>query len=393
MPDDATIMILGTATGALWRVGWTITSECTRASTPPPKGTMFAARFLGAALMLAVVAGCRDTTGPPEDDSLFTAPIVGVPMADLFYGAYLDHDPGGGVRDHACGLKAYDGHSGVDILLRNFKVQDTGVPVLAAADGTVTWVRDGLFDRSTTWEGTSGFGNVVEITHPGGLSTIYGHLRRGSVAVTDGQSVKRGELLGLVGSSGRSNWPHLHFEVRKDGASLDPFAGECSPTESLWADQLAYQNAFKVTDAGLTDQPATFAALLERPPTLNAFPLNAAGFRFWLQVANQPAAQTRFELLAPGGALRDAVQVQVGASFSMRYLVLEVPVSGELTEPGAWQIRTYQGNQLIHTQPFTLLPAGAGAAGEAPATPSLRGTFPFAVRVFDQPPPGAGAHP
>lgn len=352
---------------------------------------MSAARSLGAALTLAVLAGCRDSTGP-RDDSSFTAPIVGAPMADLFYGAYLDHDPGGGARDHACGLKAYDGHGGVDILLRNFQVQDKGVPVIAAADGTVAWATDGLPDRSTTWNGTSGFGNSVEITHPGGSSTIYGHLRRGSVAVSRGESVRRGALLGLVGSSGRSNWPHLHFEVRKGGVSLDPFAGECSPTKSMWADQLAYQNAFKVTDAGITDQPATFAVLLERPPTLSAFPLNAAGFRFWLQVANQPAAQTRFELRAPGGALRDGGQVQVGASFSMRYLVLDVPVNGQLVEPGAWEIRTYQNNQLTWTQPFTVLPVAAAEAAEDPATPSLRGTFTFGVRVFDQP-PGADAHP
>ncbi|HEY0025290.1 MAG TPA: M23 family metallopeptidase [Longimicrobium sp.] len=353
---------------------------------------MSTARALGAALTFAVLAGCRDATGPPEDDSLFTAPIVGAPMADLFYGAYLDHDPGGGARDHACGLKAYDGHTGVDILLRNFQVQDNGVPVIAAADGTVTWVRDGLPDRNTTWEGTSGFGNAVEITHPGGLSTIYGHLRRGSVAVSHGESVRRGAVLGLVGSSGRSNWPHLHFEVRKDGGPLDPFAGECSPTKGLWADQLAYQDAFKVTDAGIADHPLTYAMLLERPPTVNAFPLNAEGMRFWLQVANQPAGQTRFELRAPGGTLRDAGQAQVGASFSMRYLLVDVPVNGYLVEPGAWQIRTYQGSKLIHTQPFTLLPVGAAVAGEGPATPSLRGTFPSAVRVFDQP-PGAGAHP
>lgn len=354
---------------------------------------MSAARSLGAALTLAVLAGCRDSTGPREDDSSFTAPIVGAPMADLYYGAYLDQDPGGGARDHACGVKAYNGHGGVDILLRNFQVQDKGVPVIAAADGTVTWVSDGLPDRNTTWEGTSGFGNAVEITHPGGSSTIYGHLRRGSVAVSRGESVRRGALLGLVGSSGRSNWPHLHFEVRKDGVSLDPFAGECSSTKSLWADQLAYQNAFKVTDAGITDQPATFAVLLERPPTLSAFPSNAAGFRFWLQVANQPAALVRYVLRAPGGALRDVGQVQIGPSFSMRYLVLDVPVSGELIEAGAWEIRTYQGNQLIWTQPFTLLPVAAAEAAEGPSTPSLRGTFPFAVRVFDQPPPGEDAHP
>ena len=355
---------------------------------------MSAARFLGAALTLAVLAGCRDSTGlPPDEDSLFTAPIVGAPMADLFYGAYLDHDPGGGARDHTCGSKAYDGHTGVDILLRNFQVQDSGVPVIAAADGTVSWVRDGYPDRSTTWYDGGGYGNAVEISHPGGLSTIYGHLRLGSIAVKLGDTVQRGALLGLVGSSGMSNWPHLHFEVRKGGVALPPFAGECSPTKSRWAKQLAYQNAFMVTDAGLTVQPPTLAALLERPPTLSAFPLNAAGFRFWLQVANQPAALIRYELRAPGGALRESVQLQVGATFSMRYLVLEVPVSGQFSESGAWEIRTYKDGQLIWTQPFTLLPAAAAGAAKGSGTPSLRGTFTLGVRVIDQPPPAAGAHP
>jgi murein DD-endopeptidase MepM/ murein hydrolase activator NlpD len=342
---------------------------------------MSPARRFCAVLALAVLAGCRDSMGPPPEDPAFTAPIQGAPMTDVFYGAYIDHDPGSGARDYACGVKAYDGHGGVDILLRNFKVQDSGVSAIAAADGTVARVRDGLPDRSTTWENEGGLGNYVEISHPGGASTFYGHLRRGSVAVRQGERVERGALLGLVGSSGKSNWPHLHFEVRKGGVSLEPFAGECSSTKSLWADQLAYQDAFKVTDAGLTDQPPTREVLLERPPTLSAFPLNAAGFRFWLQVANQRAVTIRFELRAPGGALTEAGTLQVSAAFSMRYLLLHVPVSGELTEAGAWEIRTYQDGQLIWTQPFTLLPAAAaGAAG----TPSLRGKPAFDVQVLDQ---------
>lgn len=342
---------------------------------------MSPARRFCAVLALAVLAGCRDSTGPPPEDPAFTTPIQGAPMTDVFYGAYIDHDPGSGARDYACGVKAYDGHGGVDILLRNFKVQDSGVSVIAAADGTVARVGDGLADRSTTWDNDGGLGNYVEISHPGGSSTFYGHLRRGSIVVRQGERVERGALLGLVGSSGRSNWPHLHFEVRRGGVSLEPFAGECSSTESLWADQLAYQDAFVITDAGLTDQPPTRDVLLERPPTLSAFPLNAAGFRFWLQVANQPAATIRFEVRAPGGALTDAGTLQVSAAFSMRYLLLQVPVAGELTEAGAWEIRTYQDGQLIWTEPFTLLPA---VAADAAGTPSLRGEPTFDVQVIDQ---------
>ena len=258
-------------------------------------------------------------------------------MADVFYGAYMDNDPAAGARDWSCGFKSYDGHGGVDILLRNFRVQDLGVPVIAAAGGTVIGTSDGLPDRNTTWD-VGGYGNHVEISHPGGLTTIYGHLRRGSIAVTQGQQVGEGALLGLVGSSGKSNWPHLHFEVRRSGAAVDPFAGGCSVQESLWTNQLAYQDAFMVMDAGLTDQPVTLAALLERPPTLSAFPLNAAGFRLWVQTANQRASTVRYELYAPGGALRETVQQQVGATFSTRYLVLNVAVSGALSEAGAWEI-------------------------------------------------------
>jgi murein DD-endopeptidase MepM/ murein hydrolase activator NlpD len=235
------------------------------------------------------------------------------------------------------------------------------------------------------------FGNYVEITHDGGVSTIYGHLRRGSISVAQGERVGQGAVLGLVGSSGRSNWPHLHFEVRRDGAVVEPFVGQCSSTtESLWAQQLAYQDSFMVTDAGLTDQVVTQGVLLERPPTLRAYPLDATGFRFWIQVANQPSGTTRFELRAPGGATGDVVLLPVGATFSMRYLVLDVAVRGALTEPGAWEIRTYQGNQLIWTEPFTLLPAAAptGPAG----TPSLFDTPRLKARVIDQA-PGAGAHP
>lgn len=354
---------------------------------------MSAARRFGAPLALAFLAACTESTAPPAGEGAvaFAAPITGTPMADVFYGAYIDHDPGNGVRDWACGGKTYDGHGGIDILLRNFRVQDDGVPAIAAADGVVAGISDGHPDRNTTWD-IAGYGNYVEISHPGGVSTIYGHLRRGSIAVTQGERVEQGAVLGLVGSSGKSNWPHLHFEVRRDGVRVEPFMGACSSTtESLWAEQLVYQDSFMVTDAGLTDQQVTQAVLLERPPTIRDYRLDVPGFKFWLQVANQRPGTIRFELRAPGGATSDVVLLPVGASFSMRYLLLNVPVHGVRTEAGTWEIQAYQDDKLIWTEPFTLLPA-AGSDGPA-ATPSLSGTPRLTVQVLDQAPPGAGAHP
>jgi murein DD-endopeptidase MepM/ murein hydrolase activator NlpD len=348
---------------------------------------------LGALLALTLLVGCRDTTGASGEDLVFTAPITGTPMVDVFYGAYIDHDPGAGAHDYECGSKAYDGHLGIDVLLRNFRVQDAGVPVIAAADGVVDLVVDGRFDRNTSWDLGGGFGNHVVLSHAGGVTSTYGHLRSGSVAVSRGQRVERGALLGFVGSSGRSNWPHLHFEVRSGGRAVEPFAGACGAPTSLWSSQLAYQDGFLVTDAGITDQPVTLPLLLERPPTVHAAPLSTPALRFWLQVANQRAAVVRYELRAPGGALFDAIQRQVGSTFSMRYLLLTVPVEGSLTEPGEWEIRTLQEGELIWIQPFTLAAAPAAdhrRAAEARPRPDTRA---LELQVLDQAPGSAGARP
>ena len=64
-----------------------------------------------------------------------------------------------------------------------------------------------------------GYGNMVEIDHGAGLTTRYGHLSR--IFVEDGQWVKAGAELGAIGSTGRSTGPHLHYEVRVDGAPVD----------------------------------------------------------------------------------------------------------------------------------------------------------------------------
>ena len=94
-------------------------------------------------------------------------------------------------------------HEGVDI------PSPTGTPVRAAADGMV--VRSG-------WAG--GYGNLVEIDHGGGMVTRYGHLS--TIYAGPLASVRRGETIGAVGSTGRSTGSHLHYEVRIDGRAVDP---------------------------------------------------------------------------------------------------------------------------------------------------------------------------
>jgi murein DD-endopeptidase MepM/ murein hydrolase activator NlpD len=94
-------------------------------------------------------------------------------------------------------------HTGVDMHA------SAGTPIEAAAAGTVVMAG---------WNG--GYGNCVIIDHGNGLATLYGHQSR--VAVSQGQHVSTGQVIGYVGSTGLATGPHLHFEVRKFGTPVDP---------------------------------------------------------------------------------------------------------------------------------------------------------------------------
>jgi len=123
--------------------------------------------------------------------------------------------------------------------------------VLAAAPGRVIALRDGMEDidvvelgRSKI-EGRAG-GNQVVIAHEDGWETWYWHLRKGSVAVQQGQVVAAGTKLGLIGLSGDTNFPHLHFELRRNrNIIVDPFDASAGDencrvaTQSLWTKSAA----------------------------------------------------------------------------------------------------------------------------------------------------------
>lgn len=95
-------------------------------------------------------------------------------------------------------------HNGLDI------AGNIGDPVMAALDGKV---------KSTFYE-RDGYGNVVILEHEGGIETRYAHMSK--IGVKTGDTVKKGDIVGEVGSTGRSTGPHLHFEVRVNGSPVDP---------------------------------------------------------------------------------------------------------------------------------------------------------------------------
>jgi len=109
---------------------------------------------------------------------------------------------GFGMRRHPL-LGGGRAHLGIDI------AASTGSPVLAPADGTVS---------TAGWVGS--YGIMVAIEHSDGMQTRYAHLSR--LNVVRGQRVSRGDTIGLVGSTGRSTGPHLHYETRINGQAINP---------------------------------------------------------------------------------------------------------------------------------------------------------------------------
>jgi len=143
---------------------------------------------------------------------------------------FMDRDPGPGAQDFTCGPLSYDGHQGTDIALPTLADMRAGVTVRAAAPGVVTGHRDGMRDVlysddiAAEVDGKD-CGNGAVIDHGNGWVTQYCHLKRGTVRVKTGDQIKAGDALGLIGLSGRTQFPHLHLSVRKNGKHVDPFDG------------------------------------------------------------------------------------------------------------------------------------------------------------------------
>jgi murein DD-endopeptidase MepM/ murein hydrolase activator NlpD len=130
-----------------------------------------------------------------------TRTLGAVPVRKPIMGE-IDLSSGFGVRsDPFLGRPAM--HTGLDFR------SSTGDPVRATANGTV---------ESAGWSG--GYGKMVEIDHGNGFATRYGHMSEIEVKV--GQQIKIGQIIGRVGSTGRSTGPHLHYETRIDGDAVDP---------------------------------------------------------------------------------------------------------------------------------------------------------------------------
>lgn len=214
------------------------------------------------------------TAGLAAEAPAFVFPVACEIGRSCFIQNYVDSDPTSSARDYRCGTLSYDGHNGTDIRLPTMAAQRAGVDVLAAASGRVLRQRDGVADQSVRSDGTAAVkgiecGNAVIIEHAGNWQTQYCHLARGSLRVGVGDRVEAGQPIGRIGLSGLTEYPHLHFIVRRGGAIADPFAHEAPPDSCgqgrlLWEPALVPLLAYtprSVLNAGFAASAVTMAAV------------------------------------------------------------------------------------------------------------------------------------
>lgn len=243
-------------------------------------------------LSLLLAVGCS-VASPATPTLKLGLPIECTLGKDCFVLLYPDRDPGPDAVDFGCGRMTYDGHKGTDFAIPDEKTMAQGVVVQASAPGTVLRIRNNIRDRrildpsqTSGVEGTE-CGNGVVIEHDENWQTQYCHLRQGSVAVKPGDQVKEGTPLGLVGTSGKTTFPHIHLSVRYQDQVVDPFMGQgaqagCQGTKRpLWRTTLSYKPT-GLLRAGFTTQLPQINQLWEGAFRDKVLPANSPAVVFWV---------------------------------------------------------------------------------------------------------------
>ena len=301
-----------------------------------------------AGILLAVVLLAPQALSASEFKLAF--PVDCTLGQDCIIQNYVDLDPGEGWRDYNCGSLTYNGHKGTDFRIRDYRAMAEGVSVLAAADGVVLGTRNDMDDRlpgqsyENYMQKISGkeCGNGVVLVHEQGYQTQYCHLKKGSVAVKKGGRVRAGEVLGAIGMSGKSQFPHLHLSVRRGKEVIGPFTGPCSDTEHyLWKNQIAYTDTH-LLKYGFSDTVHTLESVEEGDsPSLTS---SSQALLFWVNVIGiKKGDRQEITIRRPDGSLL-AQNIQILEKSKVNWLSFV----GKKRPRAGWTNGIYTAVYLLH---------------------------------------------
>lgn len=272
---------------------------------------------------------------------------------------YVDHNPTypNQVSDYDCGTRTYDtsngyNHKGFDIISWPFwwKQMDLNQAVnIAAADGQIIDKNDGVFDRNCTFN--NDIPNYIALLHNDGSQSWYLHMKDGSLTSKNiGDTVIAGEFLGVIGSSGSSTVPHLHFEVFDSlGQLIDPSTGPCNTlnNDSWWLDQKPYYEPKINAVLTHTDYP-NFETCPNTEITNESDQFNLGESVFYgIYLKDQRAGtQVNLKIIRPDGSIQYNWNYDLVEDLILTYWMWSFPtdMEGEWT----WEA-TYMGETASHT--------------------------------------------
>lgn len=306
---------------------------------------------------------------------------------------YVDRDGSTGVLEYRCGTQTYDGHQGMDVSIRDFYEMDEGVPVICARDGVITALVDGNYDRHYQKEAGALLNYVRVGGHLDGSQEFYFHFRKNSIRVHFGDTVHVGDTLAMVGSSGWSYGPHLHFQINGTinppwSVTTDAFNGPCQSDPSLWITQPAYTLDLPTSllTSGLTALPLSWQLILERPPVLTHItdPAGPAGgsFQSWVLLSSTAASDSLSWTVRDNfGSVWTYFSFALGGDYSQGWWYGSWNLPDGPGAYGNWQVDVRLNGTLIAQQPFlyngasNAAPVIANNTFDVDITDTLQGEF------------------
>jgi hypothetical protein len=310
---------------------------------------------------------------PADLSPMDVLPVAGLVNLDYAIPYFVDLDPGPGILDFNCTRMTFDTHTGHDPYIRSFREQQIGVPVFAVRDGVVLDVRDGEPDENTNSADTTLRANYVYLRHGANERSQYVHLKNGSITVAKGDVIAAGTQIGMVGSSGPSRAPHIHFETTVDGQATEPMTGPCRAGVSA----LPHQEQNVTTDApfayGATFSKQSFATFRAMPfddaPHTGTFPLGLQTIYFKAELANVGASTDYRLTLDPPGSSGDLVAATgTLVNYDAGLVSVWWGIQIDLNRVGTWALELKaDGRELLHA-PFTVVTSSSSIVNRAPST-------------------------